>query len=115
MANLALHDRQRQLVQVHVVHDVAVPERVDRQLVERAPTPVTTVLAVDRSRGSHSSSDEREQTEYASSSVNLALLARYEVHSLVRFSGCGKALLCEVVECSIESPPGGGERVAGGD
>jgi len=50
VANLALHDRQRQLVQVHVVHDVAVPERVDRQLVERAPTPVTTVLAVDPGR-----------------------------------------------------------------
>ena len=57
MANLSLDDRQRQLVDVDVVHDVAVAERVDGQFVEYAAPAVTGIFAV-QPNGSDISSEE---------------------------------------------------------
>ena len=44
MPYLLLHDRERQLVEVDVVHQVAMPEAMDCDLVESSANGIRTVL-----------------------------------------------------------------------
>lgn len=47
VADLALHDWQRQLVAVHIVHDVAVPQGVDGQFMKHAAAGIPAILPAD--------------------------------------------------------------------
>jgi hypothetical protein len=50
VADPPLDHRRRELVDMHIMHDVAVAKRVDSQLMESTTSAVTAILAVKPSQ-----------------------------------------------------------------
>lgn len=78
MPHLLLHDRKRQLVEMDVVHDVAVAERVNGQLVQGSAFDVAGVFAIE-TRGENVTSEDLAQAILGVAAPGIACRRKQEV------------------------------------